>query len=154
MTESGPLGEPVPSGALAERLVCAGALEAGPLAESDMDGEDGDGCEVGDSEAGGCEVDGVVGGFDVGGVDVGGFDVGGLLVGGWDGEPDEPSPPGPRVPLGPSDGPVGADDDGVGPFEVPGVPPRPGSAGLLVAVPVSPLSSLGVSAPRPPPSVP
>ncbi|CAM5353039.1 hypothetical protein SVIOM74S_07848 [Streptomyces violarus] len=57
------------SGALA--VVLAGALDAGPLAESEVDG-----WEVGGWDVGGCEV----GGWDVGGCEVGGLDV----VGGFD----------------------------------------------------------------------
>jgi hypothetical protein len=109
------------AGALTELLVVAGALdeagalEAGPLAESEVDGDVG-GSEVGGSEVGGSEV----GGSDVGGSEVGGLVVGllvGFFVGDLDGECDE-LPPDPFVPLGLSDG-CPESDGGVGSSDVP-----------------------------------
>jgi hypothetical protein len=110
------------AGALTELLVVAGALdeagalEAGPLAESEVDGDDGGG-EVGGSDVGGSEV----GGSDVGGLElVGGLVVGlvgGFFVGDLDGECDE-LPPDPFVPLGLSDG-CPESDGGVGSSDVP-----------------------------------
>ena len=99
--------EPLLCGALAELLVVAGALveagalEAGPLAEVDVDGDCvGVGVIVGVGLLG--EVDGAVG--DVLGLvgDVDGFGVDDV-DGGFVGELDE-LPPDPFVPLGLSDG--------------------------------------------------
>jgi hypothetical protein len=141
-------------GALA--VVLVGALGAGPLAESEVDGlvvggvvvgvgvPGSDGVGVGEEG-----VDGFVGGLveDDGGLGELGFgEDGGLVVddGGFDGDAESL---GSCEPLGES--------VGVGSSDVPSVPSGPGSVGPGAASPLSPSPSFaGRSAPRLPSSTP
>jgi hypothetical protein len=95
-----PLGVPVPLVVPAGALDEAGALEAGPLAEVEVDGAVdvdsvgvGVGVGVGELELGGGDDGGLVGGVDVGGRE----------LAECEGDVDVP-PPDPLVPLGLSEG--------------------------------------------------
>ncbi|MBW8796990.1 MAG: hypothetical protein JF597_26340, partial [Streptomyces sp.] len=127
-----PVDVPVPLLSDALDVATLGESEAGPLAESLVDG-----VSLGADDEG--DGDGLAGwDSDFDGLGDGDFDGDGDLEGDADGECVVPPPDDPFVPVAEAEG-VFVSEGGVGSSEVPRVPSGPGSVGLVVAVPASPV---------------